>query len=278
MSGGGDDLESDDEYLNQDWHTNQKVDVELDESNNKRSHSEIGKPEETDALLLPSNKKAKSPKHFLIEHAREISQKDGDVQASFLWTAYTHALALKGEDSSEDKFTADQFAKPREDGKNSSSKYERSMVKYLKSGVLFSMKRLKKWRHEKSPCVIIVCISALRAVAVLKEISSLNIRAAKLFAKHMKISDQVNMLNENSYSIAVGTPGRLLKLTETKDGDGDEALSLEHTELILIDCAEDKKKFTVCASNDTAPDLMKLIQSGVIPQMKKRKTIKFGMF
>lgn len=200
-----------------------------------------------------------------------------DVQSAFLWAAFNHALKLKGEEIDADKFTAENFVETRE--KAEQSKYEKSMAKYLKSGVLSSVKRMKKWKVEKSPMVIIVCASALRAVAVLKELSSLNIRAAKLFAKHMNVSDQVAMLEENSYPIAVGTPNRLLKLVQTdKDDNGEGALSLDFTELIIIDCSEDKKKFTVCTMNDTAPDMMQFIQESVVPQMKKRKTIKFGMF
>jgi hypothetical protein len=200
-----------------------------------------------------------------------------DVQSSFLWAAFNHALKLQGEEIDADKFTADDFAETRE--KAGISKYEKSMATYLKSGVLSSVKRMKKWKVEKSPMVIIVCASALRAVAVLKELSSLNIRAAKLFAKHMNVSDQVAMLENNSYPIAVGTPNRLLKLIQTdKDDKGEGALSLDFTELIVIDCSEDKKKFTVCTMNDTAPDMMQFIQESVVPQLKKRKTIKFGMF
>jgi len=199
-----------------------------------------------------------------------------DVQSAFLWTAFTHALKLKGEEIDAEKFTAENFVESK---LINQQKYEKSMAKYLKSGVLSSMKRMKKWKAEKSPMVIIVCTSALRAVAILKEISSLNIRAAKLFAKHMNVSDQVSMLDNNSYPIAVGTPNRLLKLIQMeKDKNGDGALSLECTELIVIDCIEDKKKFTVCTMNDTAPDMMQFIQEAVVPQLKKRKTIKFGMF
>lgn len=221
--------------------------------------------------------KTKSPKNLLLEAGKGIADADRDVQSAFLWAAFNHALKLKGEEIDADKFTAENFVETRE--KAEQSKYEKSMAKYLKSGVLSSVKRMKKWKVEKSPMVIIVCASALRAVAVLKELSSLNIRAAKLFAKHMNVSDQVAMLEENSYPIAVGTPNRLLKLVQTdKDDNGEGALSLDFTELIIIDCSEDKKKFTVCTMNDTAPDMMQFIQESVVPQMKKRKTIKFGMF
>ena len=142
--------------------------------------------------------------------------------------------------------------------------------------------------------VIIVCISARRAVQILKQLSPLNVRAAKLFAKHMDLDEQKTMLRTNSFGIAVGTPNRLLKLIEsgdTTDGgsgsDSDDsdgptaasgALSLEATELLVIDNHEDSKAFTVCTMNDTAPDLMQFLHKAVVPQLRKRQTLKIAMF
>lgn len=141
-----------------------------------------------------------------------------------------------------------------------------------------SFKRLKRWGRDgqdqqtRSPCVLIVSISALRCVAILKQLSILNLRAAKLFAKHMQVPDQIAMLEKTIYPIAVGTPNRLLKLAEAG------ALDLGTTELVVIDCYEDQKKFTVCTMNDTAPDLMQFLHDFVLPEIQKRKNIKFGMF
>jgi len=280
---GGDDLESDDEYLNQSWHTNEPVEVAVDESlevddknSKKRSvadSDEVSNGE--DNPLSSTKKRKKNSKNLLLEAGRDIASSGPEVQSTFLWATFTHALKLKGEEIDAEQFNSTNFAEPIKCKEG--YKIENSMAKYLKSGVLTSFKRLKKWKAEKSPMVIIICISALRAVEVLKDISSLNIRAAKLFAKHMNISDQVSMLKNNSYPIAVGTPNRLLKLFDTTE-EGKSALSLDQTELIVIDCFEDIKKFTVCTMNDTAPDLMKFILDAVVPQMKKRDNIKFGMF
>lgn len=279
---GGDDLESDDEYLNQDWHLNEDVDVVLDdaqltkeeEESKKRSSSDI---QDEDIVTSKKKKKKLTPRNMLLDAGRRIADDSLDVQATFLWTAFTHALKMKGVEIETEKFTSENFVEPKQ--KVDTTKYEKSIAQFLKSGILSSNKKLKKWKMEKSPMVIIISASALRAVAILKDMSSLNLRAAKLFAKHMNLSDQVNMLQENSYPIAVGTPNRLLKLFETNRNDeGEGALSLEHTELIIIDCFEDKKKFTVCTMNDTAPDMMQFINDAVVPQMNKRKDIKFAMF
>mmetsp|Transcript_5853 Transcript_5853/g.8776 ORF Transcript_5853/g.8776 Transcript_5853/m.8776 type:complete len:317 (-) Transcript_5853:78-1028(-) len=314
----GDDLESDDEYLDQSWAgKNETVSVALDESTIQQNNNDggvntalgLGKKrlrgssefqgqgdsdnnnddDDDDDAISSSKKKKKSmsSKHLLLEAGRGIAEETAEVQAQFLWTCFTNVLKLRGEDIPDQKFHSGMFKKSTKSehgNENGGGKYDPSMSKFLKSGVLSSAKRLKKWKHNKSPMVIIICASARRAVSILKEISSLNVRAAKLFAKHMSVADQTAMLENNKYSIAVGTPNRLLKLTEEKreSDDADEELgaplSLDQTELIIIDCHEDKKRFTVCTLNDTAPDLMVFINKAVLPQLERRKTLNLALF
>lgn len=49
-------------------------------------------------------------------------------------------------------------------------------------------------------------------------------------------------------------------------------LSFVETELIVLDCHEDKNHFTVCTLNYSAPDLMIFIREVVLPQVERRKT------
>ena len=193
---------------------------------------------------------------------------------------------------------------------------------FLKSGGLLpSNKRLKNWKHPRSPMVLVVTLSARRSVELMRQLSSLKLPVAKLFAKHMSVEDQVGLLRGYGggkstsssssgkvggggvggkkrgggggkyYSLAVGTPGRLLKLLRHSgrddDGGGGEgadavgmgALRLNHTEVVIIDCHEDSKGWNVCTLNDTSKELMEFVKQGVIPQLDKRKgKIKLAMF
>lgn len=287
---GGEDLESDDEYLDQNWHRKgEDVEVAIDETLNDTKKRGILalEPEERDKRREEESKSKKSktnPRKLILETGRQVADEGREVQAQFLWTCYSHAMKMKGEAiDDEDKFSPDLFVEPKE---MAVTKYEKSMAAYLKSGILQSFKRLKRWGRDgpganqsRSPCVLIISVSALRSVAILKQLSSLNLRAAKLFAKHMQVSDQVGMLEKTVYPIAVGTPNRLLKLSQIKsDIDNKGALNFENTELVIFDCYEDQKKFTVCTLNDTAPDLMQLLHEAILPEVQKRKSIKFGMF
>jgi hypothetical protein len=320
---GGDDLESDDEYLDQNWGKDVAVSVALDESvrNDERreqgpsmskkrgisevnSHGDDGDASNNGEALTTtttsSSKKIKpiSSRKLLLEAGRGISEETTDVQAQFLWACFTNALKLKGEEIPQNSINATHFKKMSKEKeremKANAKNYDPSMAKFLKSGVLSSAKKLKKWKHSKSPMVLIICASAKRAVMVLKEISSLNVRAAKLFSKHMTIAEQTAMLENNKYSIGVGTPNRLLKLIGESDngdndnnGNGDDdddkskdeaPLNLDQTELVILDCHEDQKRFTVCTMNDTVPDLMMFLKEGVMPQLEKRKTLKLAFF
>jgi protein CMS1 len=287
---GGEDLESDDEYLDTNWLSKgEDVDVVIDETlkDNKKRGILALEQEEREKQREEESKSKKSkanPRKLILETGRQVAEESREVQAQFLWTCYSHAMKMKGEAiDDESKFSPDLFAESKG---MKESKYEKSMSAYLKSGVLQSFKRLKRWGRDgpvtdqsRSPCVLIVCVSALRSVAILKQLSSLNLRVAKLFAKHMQVSDQVDMLEKTVYPIAVGTPNRLLKLTQINSNvDNKGALNFENTELIIFDSYEDQKKFTVCTLNDTAPDLMQLLHESVLPEVRKRKNIKLGMF
>jgi len=255
---GGDDLASDDEFLDQSWNGDEPATVAEesryadDAPTKKRTVSDLpdSDSDENIGKGRSSNKKNKqdtkgSPAKILLEAGRGISEQKPDVQAAFLSTCFKHWLLLEHKFESSD-FLSLSRDRALEDG-TFISKFKRTVS---------SMKRLKKWKVNQSPMVLIVCVSARRAVSILKDVSSLNVRAVKLFAKHMCIEDQTLMLKKNAYGIAVGTPNRLLKLFETRGSDdcidGTNALSLALTEVVIVDSWEDNKRFTVCTMNDTA--------------------------
>jgi len=302
---GGDDLGSDDDdLLDQSWAKHDQPldafeDDELVGSSDAQPTNELSLSttkrkipalesnddnQDADDTTSTSKKKAKVQKmpttgrKLLLAASKSIENDDTEVQAAYLWTCFTHSLLQAGETPEGiEKFTKSNFFGSSRIEKSEGKIRPKSMASFLKGGALSSMKRLKKWKLTGNPMVVIVCISARRAVQVLKEISSLNCRAAKLFSKHMDIKEQTAMLSKNSYSIAVGTPNRLLKLFKTRTEDDSPALSLEFTELFVIDCHKDNKDFTVFTMNDTAPDLMKFIQLAAVPEIKKG-TFKFAMF
>mmetsp|Transcript_14612 Transcript_14612/g.20843 ORF Transcript_14612/g.20843 Transcript_14612/m.20843 type:complete len:316 (+) Transcript_14612:60-1007(+) len=314
---GGEDIGSDDEfYLDQNWAKTEKPKADNiiveDVLNNKRS-IENNDNDNQEEISSKNNKKRKkldydklSPSNLLVHAGRGISHESAEKQSKFLWTCFQHWLGMKSTTSAKDGTQVneqDAFKPPnfyttnQNDGNDDNQLQPHQVItlaNFLRKGALSSNKRLKKWKIVGSPMVLIITLSARRAVSMLKEdLSSLKLRVAKLFAKHMEIEDQIRMLTMDSYGLAIGTPNRLWRLSTTsKNDDGkvtgaatdgatpsSPALSLEHTELIVIDCHEDHKKYTVCTMNDTATDLMRFIRDAVIPQIRARKErIRFAFF
>lgn len=132
---------------------------------------------------------------------------------------------------------------------------------------------LPQFQHEMNvippekgcPSVIIVCSSAIRSVAVIHSISKIfSCKIGKLFAKHFKVHEQVEALQKH-FPIVVGTPNRLNKLIELG------ALSMTRTCLVLIDLAEDTKKFHILNHPSICPDVYEWLSSHVAPIQSQLK-------
>ncbi|XP_057734906.1 protein CMS1 isoform X2 [Arachis stenosperma] len=91
-----------------------------------------------------------------------------------------------------------------------------------------------------SPAILIVASSALRSLHLLRGFRSFTkeCHAAKLFSKHMKLEEQISVLN-NRVNIASGTPSRIKKLIDT------EALSLSRLQVLLLDIHPDVKGYSL---------------------------------
>jgi len=257
--GGGDDLGDDDQYLNV---TTLDSDDEEQSSSKKRKHDddEVGDNDKAEK----KKKKKKSKQLF-----RYVAVQSCEEQASYLWECYSDALTGKLKRSDKrlpldqigPKFTEKSIVKFEADDDHND---DRNIAPNFKS--VLSMKRLKKWKTKKSPMIIIICVSARRAMSVLKGLAPLKCRCAKLFSKHMSVEDQRSMLENGTYGVAAGTPNRLLKLCS------EGALDLSSTELVVLDGQEIHKTMNVCTLYDTAPDTMEFIMTYVQPGLTKGDT------
>lgn len=259
---GGDDLGSDDEFLSPSVsdtaETSLAEKLAAEQRSNKRKR---GNDIDDDSVDETPTKKSSA--RVLIEAGRNLENESAEIQRAFLSTAFAHETQLRGISVDElPKLTAADFV----------TSPESTLEARLKSAI--SLKRMRKWKVMKSPMVLIVCVSARRAVAVLKDLASLNTRAAKLFAKHMNVTQQRELLEQHTYGLAVGTPHRLLELCNGNNA----ALNLKQTKLFVLDTETNPKGFTVCTLPDTAGDCIELLRRYVIPELKRRKDLKIAMF
>ncbi|KAF9953163.1 hypothetical protein BGZ72_005639 [Mortierella alpina] len=106
-----------------------------------------------------------------------------------------------------------------------------------------------------APVVLIVSSSGIRAVEVIRALPLFAeaAKVGKLFAKHLKVPEQVYFLENTCTHICVGTPNRIDKLIS------DGALHLDRLELILLDCHKDAKQLTLLDYKEISVDLFKML-------------------
>ncbi len=117
------------------------------------------------------------------------------------------------------------------------------------------------------PVLVIVCASALRATEIIKSVSSkiIKCKIAKLFAKHFKVQEQVEMLSSEYFPVAIGTPNRISKLIELG------ALSLRCAKVVLIDITEDSKHYNILSLHEVKHDFYRLLHNDIQPIKKHCK-------
>ncbi|KAH6619938.1 U3-containing 90S pre-ribosomal complex subunit-domain containing protein [Boeremia exigua] len=115
-----------------------------------------------------------------------------------------------------------------------------------------------------APHTIVVTASGIRAADVCRSLKSglpkqgiKDAKVEKLFAKHLKLADQIASLKKNRVDYGVGTPDRLAALLEEK------ALSTENLKRVVVDVSYiDQKKRGILDMKDLHEALVKLLLRG----------------
>ncbi|XP_034549661.1 protein CMSS1 [Notolabrus celidotus] len=156
----------------------------------------------------------------------------------------------------------------------SSNDLTHSLSSYLKQ-VCPKWAKIQKQHTEKSSVVLlIVCSSALRTIELIKQLTTFKgeAKAIKLFAKHIKVEEQVKLLQKGVTHIGVGTPGRICALIEK------EGLNVCALRYLVLDWNwRDQKLRRMVDIPEIKLDFMKLLESGVLSGCKEGK-VKIGLF
>ncbi|XP_014552637.1 hypothetical protein COCVIDRAFT_19316 [Bipolaris victoriae FI3] len=112
-----------------------------------------------------------------------------------------------------------------------------------------------------APHTIVVTLSGIRAADVCRTLKAglpkqgvQKPNVAKLFAKHLKLADQVSQLKKSKIDYGVGTPDRLVALLE------DGALSTANLKRVVVDVSYiDQKKRGILDMKELHEALMKLL-------------------
>ncbi|GBG26299.1 Protein CMSS1 [Hondaea fermentalgiana] len=118
---------------------------------------------------------------------------------------------------------------------------------------------------KRKSTVLLVTRSAVRACDLLKTLSVLQRPVGKLFAKHMKLDEQVKYLQGpgSALDVAIGTPNRLLKLAEAS------SLSnfLSNPDAVIVfDLDRDVKNYHVLSMPAVGSDAFFFLRKFWLPQ------------
>lgn len=178
--------------------------------------------------------------------AANIARRSSKEQADWLWASY-------------------QLSTPVSELERDSAGLTSSCIVNLPYGASIGsleqgLKTLEpNWRQElcsttgRSPgelSALIICPAALGCTSVIQACPDLNreCRIAKLFAKHFKVHEQVEVLKSQPAAVGAGTPNRLRKLVE------EQALTLEKIRYIVLDARLDVKKRTILDMPEVSAD------------------------
>ena len=89
-----------------------------------------------------------------------------------------------------------------------------SLSSYLKEVCPKWVKLRKNHSEKKSVLMLIICGSAIRALELIRSLTAFrgDSKVMKLFAKHIKVQEQVKLLEKHVVHLGVGTPGRIKEL------------------------------------------------------------------
>ena len=114
---------------------------------------------------------------------------------------------------------------------------------------------------------LILSPAALGAISAIKQCPYFNGQAKilKLFAKHIKVAEQVEALQRGEHAVGAGTPHRILKLVSSGSGGGKEggreedgALKLDALKWVVLDVRRDAKQRTLLELPEVAGDFWAL--------------------
>ncbi|GAB5031333.1 protein cmss1-like [Nannochloropsis oceanica] len=247
----------------------------------------------TDGERVEKKKKKRKRKSKIPKPTAALTT--AEAQSTYLWERYVNLLNVSPLDadvnrfpptcftlpssSSSSGFTAlkrvkgKQPAKPTGHAQTSDShpgKGDANVTDFLQQAFpqLQKIASDKSQREMAHPFVVLLSSSAVRANELAKDLRMKlrNLKTAKLFAKHLKVDAQVEVLQSEFNALAVGTPNRLIKLLEMN------AMSLARCRLVVLDSSfKDSKSFDLLTLPGVAKDTALLLRDHVLPAMTARK-------
>ncbi|KNC83663.1 hypothetical protein SARC_04096 [Sphaeroforma arctica JP610] len=204
---------------------------------------------------------------------------NGEAQGAFVWTEFVNEKGNKMTEIELEEVTFNPvacFVDPS-DAHTGVDRNLKMLRPFMKNGIdqwksVFSRRGLgpqKACKLKGAPNVIIVTHTAMGAADIYKDLKEFSqvCRVAKLFAKHIKVEEQIKYLQEHAVRIAVGTPNRISKLIE------EGVLNLSNLTYVIVDSRKDIKNQNIFNVKQIKSDFLgELCPNHIFPLMKKNQT------
>eukprot|EP00062_Callorhinchus_milii_P010938 gi/632956358/ref/XP_007893917.1/ PREDICTED: protein CMSS1 isoform X2 [Callorhinchus milii] len=149
-----------------------------------------------------------------------------------------------------------------------------TLSSYLKQVCPKWVKLSKSHTEKKSVLMLIMCSSALRALKLIRMLSAFksDSKTLKLFAKHIKIEEQVKLLSSGVVHLGVGTPGRIRSLIDQ------DALSLQSLKYMILDWNwRDQKLRKMMDIPEVKKETLLMLETSIISACQSG-SVKLGLF
>ncbi|XP_022783266.1 protein CMSS1-like isoform X2 [Stylophora pistillata] len=134
--------------------------------------------------------------------------------------------------------------------------------------------KLNKKGDRGSPLLLFVSSAATRVVELNRAATDFKgkCKTVKLFAKHMKISEQEQFLESQVVHLGIGTPSRILKLIQN------DSLKTKRLKYVILDWTwRDQKLRRMVDIPEVRGELISLLKDFIFPLAKASK-LKIGLF
>lgn len=222
-------------------------------------------------------KRVKEPKASSIEFeasrelAAEIAMSSAADQAEWLWNSFqksTGASSLERDGLTADCLVELAAGVSLEDKLKLLEPQWRAKFCLGASGAQAGAGNLQSIHPKGTPTLLLVSPAALGAIKLIKHCPAFHkaCRIAKLFAKHIKIQEQQELLLKSVVCIGAGTPNRIAKLADL------EALRINNLKYIVLDTSLDAKQRTILDIPETRSDWWELFSKHLKSRLAKGQT------
>uniref|UniRef100_A0A4X2KVV5 Cms1 ribosomal small subunit homolog n=3 Tax=Vombatus ursinus TaxID=29139 RepID=A0A4X2KVV5_VOMUR len=149
-----------------------------------------------------------------------------------------------------------------------------SLSSYLKQICPKWAKLRRNHKEKKSLVMLIICSSALRALELIRSMAAFkgDCKVLKLFAKHIKIQEQVKLLEKGVVHLGVGTPGRIKALIQQ------DVLNLNSLKYLVFDWNwRDQKLRRLMDIPEIRKEVLELLEMRLI-SLCRAESLKLGLF